>query len=216
MEILLTAVFGWYNIITDFILFLLPMPMLWKMHLSWRKKGGLAFVFATGGLVCAISIIRQVIFYNNSANGAQETDGTWTEITNYVWFSLELNLGIFCGCLPILHPLLRRIPALKDYLPVSLRSLFSTHSVMSKSNRSKKSTTQGKNDIELAEEGRVIGKKASQNSGDDTLYDPNDNHLPWEGGILRTDQFAIQSHELGEDEKLRLPQTKSEAAIYQG
>ena len=49
-RILLTTVFGWYNIISDFILLLLPMPMLWTMHLSWQKKLGLALVFATGGL----------------------------------------------------------------------------------------------------------------------------------------------------------------------
>jgi len=46
----LATVFGWYNIISDFILILLPMPILWGTHLSWQKKFGVAFVFATGGL----------------------------------------------------------------------------------------------------------------------------------------------------------------------
>jgi len=49
-RIKLVTVFGWYNIISDFILILLPMPILWGMHLSWRKKIGVAVVFATGGV----------------------------------------------------------------------------------------------------------------------------------------------------------------------
>lgn len=49
-RILITTVFGWFNIISDLVLLLLPMPMLWTLHLSWQKRLGLALVFATGGL----------------------------------------------------------------------------------------------------------------------------------------------------------------------
>ena len=35
--------------------------------------------------VCAVAIIRQVILYRNNASGAQETDGTRTEIPLYIW-----------------------------------------------------------------------------------------------------------------------------------
>jgi len=49
-RVMLVSVFGCYNISSDFILILLPMPILWGMHLSWQKKLGMAFIFATGGV----------------------------------------------------------------------------------------------------------------------------------------------------------------------
>ena len=49
-RILLTTVYGWFNIFSDFMLLFMPLPMLWKLHLTWQKKLGLFFVFATGGL----------------------------------------------------------------------------------------------------------------------------------------------------------------------
>lgn len=42
--------YGLCNIITDFALLVMPMPMLWKMKMARAKKIGVACVFATGGL----------------------------------------------------------------------------------------------------------------------------------------------------------------------
>ena len=36
------------NLITDFFLLLLPLPMLWRLHISWRSKIGLILVFLCG------------------------------------------------------------------------------------------------------------------------------------------------------------------------
>lgn len=41
---------GFCNIITDFGLLFLPIPMVWKLHMDLKKKLGLAAVFATGAL----------------------------------------------------------------------------------------------------------------------------------------------------------------------
>ncbi|KAI4192959.1 MAG: hypothetical protein LQ350_008525 [Teloschistes chrysophthalmus] len=218
-RIKLVIVFGWFNIITDFVLLLLPMPMLVRMHLTWQKKLGLAFVFATGGLVCAMSIIRQIILYRNAMSGKAETDGTWTEVPNYTWFQLELNIGILSGCLPILHPLLRRIPPLKQYMPLSLRSLFSTHSLISRSSRpsrSKKSTTPAQADIELANPSKEGSQGGSQGSGNETLV--GDRGEAWSNGdILRTDEYNVSSEDLAGDlEKARRHARARSGGIYSG
>lgn len=145
--------------------------------------------------------------------------------------SLELNIAILCACLvslcrtskpsmmanvskPVLHPLLRRVPLLKDKLPASVKSLFSSRTGTSKSGPSKKSTQEDK-DIELAEEGRAIGKKKSQDSGDETLFDPNENDIRWPDSILRTDQYAVTSENLAE-EKQRPQGRGDHPMIYQG
>ncbi len=38
---------GFCNIITDFVLLFLPVPLLWKLHVNGRRKLGLAVVFGT-------------------------------------------------------------------------------------------------------------------------------------------------------------------------
>ena len=36
------------NVITDIFLLLLPLPMLWRLYISWRSKIGLILVFFSG------------------------------------------------------------------------------------------------------------------------------------------------------------------------
>ena len=43
-------VYGFCNILADFSLLLMPMPMLWRLHMATAKKVGLAIVFASGML----------------------------------------------------------------------------------------------------------------------------------------------------------------------
>ncbi|KAL8818492.1 MAG: hypothetical protein Q9191_007931, partial [Dirinaria sp. TL-2023a] len=124
---------------------------------------------------------------------------------------------------PILHPLLRRIPLLKKHLPSSFRSLFSSRTRIGdgtgRSGRSKKSsqksTEPGNKDIELAEEGRAIGKKKSQDSGEETLIDSYPNKYFGPGKILRTDQFAVKNEAAEEVERPNRGQRDS-PLVYQG
>ncbi|KAG6999485.1 hypothetical protein G7Y79_00034g069080 [Physcia stellaris] len=233
-RILISVTYGWFNIFSDFILLLLPLPMLWKLHLPWQKKLGLLGVFITGGFVCAVSIIRQAVLYHNNASGSGQTDGTWTEITNYVWFrrSSRIEYRHSCWLLgdfplvqfkpftkvdllqPTIHPILRHFTLLKDHLPPSFRSLFSSSAGTTKINRSKKST-QGDKSIELAEEGRASKKKQSEDSGGDTLLDPAENDFRWTTGILRTDQYAVSTEDLQAKEK-RARGPRNDPLVYQG
>lgn len=41
-------IYGFCNIIADFLLLLMPIPMLWSLHMPSAKKFGLAIVFANG------------------------------------------------------------------------------------------------------------------------------------------------------------------------
>ena len=41
---------GFLNIISDFGLLILPVPMVWKLQMTLKKKSGIAAVFATGSL----------------------------------------------------------------------------------------------------------------------------------------------------------------------
>ena len=48
------------NILTDFYLMAIPVPMVWRSHLPWRKKITLTLMFSGGLLEMAFGILRCV------------------------------------------------------------------------------------------------------------------------------------------------------------
>ncbi|KAL1999643.1 hypothetical protein VTN02DRAFT_4222 [Thermoascus thermophilus] len=52
-----------FNVAMDFIILLLPIPMIWSLQRSWQDKLALNGVFAVGGFVCFASIYRIVVLF---------------------------------------------------------------------------------------------------------------------------------------------------------
>jgi hypothetical protein len=50
---------GILNIVTDILTYLLPVPMLYTLQLSWRKKGAILGIFGLG----ILSIAGKSIFH---------------------------------------------------------------------------------------------------------------------------------------------------------
>ncbi|KAL8965316.1 MAG: hypothetical protein Q9197_006570 [Variospora fuerteventurae] len=111
-----TTIHGFCNVITDFALLLLPVPMVWNLHVGAKKKFGLAAVFATGVFICAVSIVRQYILYNTDKYG----DGYYTTRV-MVWMDIEFSFSIIVATLPVLTPLFKKLSILSTWLP-TLRS----------------------------------------------------------------------------------------------
>ncbi|KAI5361685.1 hypothetical protein Slin14017_G084180 [Septoria linicola] len=90
-------------ILCDIIIFLLPMPLIHRLHLERAVKLGLTIVFALGLLTTVLSIMRA-----SQIHRIAYVDG---DLTYFVIRSgLELNIGIITSCLPVLRPVLRLIP----------------------------------------------------------------------------------------------------------
>lgn len=119
------------HVITDFMIFLLPIPFVVSLRLRNRHKIGLMLVFCAGFLcvnmpsrvpstptvdkdtellikdhcsTCFISIIRIVFIHNLDLS-----DFTYQMASVSIWGSVEVNLAIICACLPTLKPLVARV-----------------------------------------------------------------------------------------------------------
>ncbi|GAB1311861.1 hypothetical protein MFIFM68171_02071 [Madurella fahalii] len=92
------------HIVTDFVIFLLPIPVVVTMTIPRPQKVGLLFVFCVGFFVCLISILRAI--WLNARY--PRPDMTWdlTSIAN--WSSVEINIAIVCACLTTLKPLFQK------------------------------------------------------------------------------------------------------------
>ncbi|KAM0799244.1 hypothetical protein BDR22DRAFT_324926 [Usnea florida] len=99
------------HIFLDVVLLGLPVPLLWKLQMRRKQKAILTAIFACGGLVTIISIVRLVNVLGRTSGNA------------IVWSTVEVNSSIICACLPSLRPILSFI---SDKLKL-LRDRKSTH-----------------------------------------------------------------------------------------
>lgn len=98
----------WYltsimNIITDFVVFMVPMPAIRALQLPRRQKILVISIFCLGFFTCAISIVR--LFTLRAA--INTSDPSWDNVPSAYWSIVELNCGILCASLPPLRPLMR-------------------------------------------------------------------------------------------------------------
>ncbi|KAK4238677.1 hypothetical protein C8A03DRAFT_14885 [Achaetomium macrosporum] len=109
------------HIVTDFMIFVIPVPVVVGMTLPTRQKAGLLVVFTMGLFVCLISVIR-TIFLNQLL---YSTDPTWDLVIIANWSSAEINAAVVCACLPTLRPALARAfgPLLDRVFPEQHQSL---------------------------------------------------------------------------------------------
>ncbi|KAK0728920.1 hypothetical protein B0T21DRAFT_292621 [Apiosordaria backusii] len=97
----------WYinaagNIVTDVIVFVVPLPALSRLNLKKNQKLALIGIFCLGFFTCAISVIR--IQYLRLSE-----DTTWDNVASSCWSIGELCSGITCACLPTLRPLVAKV-----------------------------------------------------------------------------------------------------------
>ncbi|KAK7935353.1 hypothetical protein PG985_000848 [Apiospora marii] len=85
---------GAVSSVTDIFVLLLPVPLVWNLHAPMKKKVGVLAVFSVGVFVCAASLVRLGMTPVLRSN----FDATWNISTMSLWATLEVNIGIVCGC----------------------------------------------------------------------------------------------------------------------
>ncbi|KAF2686352.1 hypothetical protein K458DRAFT_486331, partial [Lentithecium fluviatile CBS 122367] len=105
LKFLLSAIF---NLTLDVCILVLPMPMLWRLQMSMRKKAAVTVVFGLGIFVCFATAwrIHSVIEFSKPAS---KMNFTVTVVEDALWSGLEINLGIINACMPIMPPALQKI-----------------------------------------------------------------------------------------------------------
>ncbi|KAL5606304.1 hypothetical protein BROUX41_002719 [Berkeleyomyces rouxiae] len=97
----------WYinsggNILTDLVITILPIRVLWKLQLPRSQRFSLIAVFALGFFTCAISLIRVFALSVTS-------DPSYENINAAIWSFAELSCALITSSLPTLRPILYRI-----------------------------------------------------------------------------------------------------------
>ncbi|KAJ5617873.1 hypothetical protein N7537_002987 [Penicillium hordei] len=92
------------NILTDLILLIMPMRVVWTLPIPKAQKALLSAVFLVGGLTLIFDCFRLNAMIELVRQGP---DITYNQVPVIVWTCIEAAVGITAACLPNLRPLFK-------------------------------------------------------------------------------------------------------------
>ncbi|KAI1098890.1 hypothetical protein F4804DRAFT_323539 [Jackrogersella minutella] len=129
-------VLGWsaaaINIALDLAVIILPLPALFGLSLSLRKRLQIMAMFAVGFFITIVSIVRlySLIRFGKTQNLTQD----YVE-TGY-WSTIEVPVGIICACMPAVRSLFSRaLPKIFGTTRAGIGSTFNSFGPSSSGNR---------------------------------------------------------------------------------
>ncbi|KAF2650645.1 hypothetical protein K491DRAFT_125383 [Lophiostoma macrostomum CBS 122681] len=90
------------NSVSDFLVYLWPAKPLWSLQLPLKQRLGLICIFSVGTLVCVAGALRMYyleVYFSSY-------DPLWEASIIYALMAVEMNLGVICGCLSGVKPVL--------------------------------------------------------------------------------------------------------------
>lgn len=111
------------NLITDIVIFFLPVPILTQLRLPKKEKIILIITFSVGFFTAVVDVIRAAYLQGaatsnaiaqqngagNDGNSHPHQDFSWYGAYTFMWSAVEINTGMICACVPSLKPLVARI-----------------------------------------------------------------------------------------------------------
>ncbi|KAI8935062.1 hypothetical protein NX059_007660 [Plenodomus lindquistii] len=88
------------NLALDFTALVIPVIVIWKVQLSWKKKARIFGLLSIGLIACVASVMTLVSQYT------LEKDPLWNYTTLLAWIMVELVVSLIAACAPTLAYLL--------------------------------------------------------------------------------------------------------------
>lgn len=106
-----------FNLILDLIILVMPMPTLYRLKISTRKKFQIMVMFSLGFIIVVVSILRiQTLTF-----AIDTQNPSWSSWGPILWSNVEVYVSIICACLPAVKVFLSNLlspwvgPKLKDW-----------------------------------------------------------------------------------------------------
>ncbi|KAL1883347.1 hypothetical protein Daus18300_000405 [Diaporthe australafricana] len=94
------------DVVADFAILLLPVPMVLKVQLPLKKKLAVLAMLGLGAAVCAVSVTRVIAITAVAEEYIKHpNDVIYYTAPVFFWTNIELSLAIVCACLPTLRPI---------------------------------------------------------------------------------------------------------------
>jgi len=104
---LATFVNGVINCVADVAATITPLPLIWGLNMPRRERIAVCVLFGLGIIVSIAGAVRTTFVYKSLI---QSYDQTWYAYPLWISAAIEIDLGVICASVPVLRPLLSRIP----------------------------------------------------------------------------------------------------------
>ncbi|KAI0181178.1 hypothetical protein GGR52DRAFT_523153 [Hypoxylon sp. FL1284] len=122
------------DFIIDVIIIMMPIPLVWKLHMSFQRKLGVIAVFLTAAVVLAASMITMIWFlWENETPWDPSNDQDLISSTFIFWTVVDTHVALTAACLPTMRQLSSGQQSIDSVLrsfrtTISLNSLRTTRS----------------------------------------------------------------------------------------
>ncbi|KAK0100751.1 hypothetical protein ONS95_007201 [Cadophora gregata] len=92
------------SVITDLVILILPIPLLWSVQMTRKKKIGIGMLLGAGGLATICSAARMILTL------VRDIPDATLGATNFKMLAVsELAIALACACVPSFHVLYSRL-----------------------------------------------------------------------------------------------------------
>ncbi|KAI1770179.1 hypothetical protein F4818DRAFT_433705 [Hypoxylon cercidicola] len=173
----------------DAIIIMLPLPQIWKLQMTVRRKLQISGIFLLGLITVGASIARAVIQYGVAAEfDTGNPDQTYYLVPGTYWALIEISVGIIAASLPLLRPI-GKIYSIHNFVLLSTKA-FSF--VFTSSSRTSSQSSRGDSNYRDVES--VPNSSREDSSKSDRWFKPydiscleqtidNDNSSKYEKGV---------------------------------
>ncbi|KAI0469384.1 hypothetical protein F4859DRAFT_487987 [Xylaria cf. heliscus] len=103
------TVFAVTDILSDFIIISMPIPLIWSLHLPIKKRVALTSVFLVGFFTIGAGIARTYMYLVTSYNQMENPDFIADYTLCILWSEIEANVAMIVCCLPTFGPILKKV-----------------------------------------------------------------------------------------------------------
>ncbi|KAJ5915816.1 hypothetical protein N7454_010957 [Penicillium verhagenii] len=97
------------DIATDVVIIVMPVPIIWKLHLPTAKKAGLTGLFMLGLFTIGAGIARMYIYLVTSYDKQDNPDFIADFTLFMLWSTIEVNVGMIVCSMPVCGPVAAKI-----------------------------------------------------------------------------------------------------------
>ncbi|KAI1504896.1 hypothetical protein F5X99DRAFT_330466 [Biscogniauxia marginata] len=118
------TVFTATDLLTDFIIILMPVPLIWRLHMPTKKKVGVTSIFMVGLFTIGAGIARMYIYLVTSYDKVTNPDFIGDFTLFILWSDVEANVAILVCSMPTMGPVVGKfrdssVPFLRSVIPTN-------------------------------------------------------------------------------------------------
>ncbi|KAL3478697.1 hypothetical protein BJX99DRAFT_256347 [Aspergillus californicus] len=102
------TVFCGTDLLTDFVIIFMPVPIIWRLRMSVRKKIAVTGMFMVGIFTIGAGVARTYIYLVTSYDKEDNPDFIADFTLFILWSEIEVNVAMIVCCMPVFAPVLSR------------------------------------------------------------------------------------------------------------